>query len=157
MSPKYIKVSSLTKTTGNKRTSWEFPSSSMVGRTWSFHCWGPGSIPGQATKIQKIQQALWVAQKIKKNIFSLAIIINSQIWNCRDFSGCPTAKTPQFQGRGPVLDPWSGKVKVKSLSHVRFFATPWTVAYQASLSMGFSRQEYWSGLPFPSPGDLPGN
>ena len=35
------------------------------------------------------------------------------------------------------------------------FATPWTVAYQASLSLGFSRQEYWSGLPFPSPGDLP--
>ena len=47
------------------------------------------------------------------------------------------------------------KVKVKSLSHVRLFASPWTVAYQASLSMGFSRQEYWSGLPFPSPGDLP--
>ena len=37
----------------------------------------------------------------------------------------------------------------------RLFATPWTVAYQAPLSMGFSRQEYWSGLPFPSPGDLP--
>ena len=35
------------------------------------------------------------------------------------------------------------------------FATPWTVACQASLSMGFPRQEYWSGLPFPSPGDLP--
>ena len=35
------------------------------------------------------------------------------------------------------------------------FVTLWTVAYQASLSMGFSRQEYWSGLPFPSPGDLP--
>ena len=47
------------------------------------------------------------------------------------------------------------KVKVKSLSHVLLFATPWTVAYQASLSMGFSRQEYWTGLPFPSPGDLP--
>ena len=44
---------------------------------------------------------------------------------------------------------------VKLLSRVRLFATPWTVAYQASLSMGFSRQEYWSGLPFPSPGDLP--
>ena len=41
------------------------------------------------------------------------------------------------------------------LSHVRLFATPWTVAHQASLSTGFSRQEYWSGLPFPSPGDLP--
>ena len=46
-------------------------------------------------------------------------------------------------------------MKVKSLSHVQLFATLWTVAYQASLSMGFSRQEYWSGLPFPSPGDLP--
>ena len=46
-------------------------------------------------------------------------------------------------------------VKVKSLSHVRLFATPWTVAYQASPSMGFSRQEYWSGVPFPSPEDLP--
>ena len=44
---------------------------------------------------------------------------------------------------------------MKSLSHVRLFATPWTVARQAPLSMGFSRQEDWSGLPFPSPGDLP--
>ena len=47
------------------------------------------------------------------------------------------------------------KVKVKLLSRVRLFATPRTVAYQAPLSMGFSRQEYWNGLPFPSPGDLP--
>ena len=60
------------------------------------------------------------------------------------------------------------KVKVKSLSRVRLFSTLWTVAYQTPLSMGFSRQEYWSrlpfpfpgdphwsGLPFPSPGDLP--
>ena len=44
---------------------------------------------------------------------------------------------------------------MKSLSRVRLFAIPWTVVYQASLSMGFSKQEYWSGLPFPSPGDLP--
>jgi len=47
---------------------------------------------------------------------------------------------------------WS---EVKSLSRVRLFATPLTVAYKAPPSMGFSRQEYWSGLPFPSPGDLP--
>ena len=46
-------------------------------------------------------------------------------------------------------------VCVKSLSHVRLFVTPWTVARQAPVSMGFSRQEYWSGLLFPSPGDLP--
>ena len=45
--------------------------------------------------------------------------------------------------------------KVKSLSHVRLFTTPWTVAYQAPPSMEFSRQEYWSGLTFPSPRDLP--
>ena len=43
------------------------------------------------------------------------------------------------------------KVKVKLLSRVQLFATPWTVAYQAPPSVGFSRQEYWSGVPFPSP------
>ena len=47
------------------------------------------------------------------------------------------------------------KIKVKSLSCVLLFATPWTVAHQAPPSMGFSREEYWSGLPFPSPGNLP--
>ena len=41
------------------------------------------------------------------------------------------------------------------VSHVRLFVTPWTVAHQAPLSVGFSRQEYWIGLPFPPPGDLP--
>ena len=46
--------------------------------------------------------------------------------------------------------------KIKwGLSHVQLFTAPWTVAHQAPLSMDFSRQEYWSGLPFPSPGDLP--
>ena len=45
--------------------------------------------------------------------------------------------------------------EVKPLSHVRLFATPWIVAYKAPLSMDFSRQEYWNGLPFPSLGDLP--
>ena len=46
-------------------------------------------------------------------------------------------------------------VVIQSLSHIRLFATLWTVACQAPLSMVFSRQEYWSGLPFPSPRDLP--
>ena len=55
----------------------------------------------------------------------------------------------------PVFSNPSLKVKVKLLSHVQLFGTPWTVALQAPPSMGFSRQEYWSGLPFPSPGDLP--
>ena len=52
--------------------------------------------------------------------------------------------------QGSLISEW-----VKSLSHVQLFATPWTVAHQAPPSMEFSRQEYWSGLPFPSPGDLP--
>ena len=60
--------------------------------------------------------------------------------------------------QGRILE-W---MKVKSLSCVQLFATPWTVAYQATLSMGFSRQEYWSGLPFhspdpPNPGTEPGS
>ena len=48
---------------------------------------------------------------------------------------------------------WKWKVKVKSLSRVQLVATPWTAAYQAPPSMGFSRQEYWSGLPLPSPNE----
>ena len=46
-------------------------------------------------------------------------------------------------------------MSVKSLSRVRLFASPWTVDYEAPPSKEFSRQEYWNGLPFPSPGDLP--
>ena len=49
---------------------------------------------------------------------------------------------------------WKWKVKVKSLSRVRLLATPWTAAYQAPLSMGFSRQESWSGVPLPSPSEV---
>ena len=51
-----------------------------------------------------------------------------------------------------IIGEWS---EVKSLSHDRLFVTPWTVAYHIPPSMGFSSQEYWSGLPFPSPEDLP--
>ena len=47
---------------------------------------------------------------------------------------------------------WKWKGKVKSLNHIRLFATPWTVAHQAPPFMGFSRQEYWSGVRLPSPG-----
>ena len=55
----------------------------------------------------------------------------------------------------PFLEEVYSLVKVKSLSRVQHFATPWTVAYQAPLSMEFAGQEYWSGLPFPSAGNLP--
>ena len=50
-----------------------------------------------------------------------------------------------------LLQCFKGKVKVKSLSRVGLLVTPWTAAFQAPPSMGFSRQEYWSGVPLPSP------
>ena len=73
----------------------------------------------------------------------------SRVWSrAKQGDGWLVLKIPQT--------PWKWKwKKVKSLSRVWLFATPWTVAHQASPSMGFSRQEYWSGLPVPSPGDLP--
>ena len=80
--------------------------------------------------------------------------ICQQIWKTRLY--------PQ-DWKMPVFIPMSkkgkakecSKVKVKLLSCVQLFVTPWTITYQTSLPMGFSKQEYWSGFPFPSPGDLP--
>ena len=68
---------------------------------------------------------------------------------------CPRSSSlPLFKPLTSLLR-YRKEKKVKSLSRVRLFVTPWTAAYQATPSMEFSRQEYWSGLPFPSPGDLP--
>ena len=64
-------------------------------------------------------------------------------------------ENPILEIRKLIFRKDKGEKKVKLPSHVWLFATPWTVALQAPPSMGFSRQEYWSGLPFPSPGDLP--
>src|SRR5574337_83675 len=86
----------------------------------------------------------------------------------KSLQSCPTLCNP-IDGSPPGSYPWDSpgkntgvgchfllqcmkvKAKVKSLSRVLLFATPWTAAYQAPPSMGFSRQEYWSGLPLPSP------
>ena len=77
---------------------------------------------------------------------------------CRDMSGSRDCHTEwsksEREKQISYLNTYM-KVKVKSLSRVRLFATPWTVTYQAPPSMGFSRQECWSALPLPSPGDLP--
>ena len=68
------------------------------------------------------------------------------------FFPSPKSHHPQPCSRAP---PDTQGSEVKSLSRVRLFSTPWTVAHQAPPSMGFSRQQYWNGLPFHSPGDLP--
>ena len=76
---------------------------------------------------------------------------------CRDWSppGSPIPGILQARTLGWVAisfsNAWRWKVKVKLLSRVRLLAIPWITAYQAPLSMGFSRQEYWSGVPLPSP------
>ena len=80
----------------------------------------------------------------------------SVLW-CSVFFMIQFSQPYMTTGKTIVWTIWTfvGTEKVKSLSSVWLFAAPWTVAHQAPLSMGFSRQEYWSGLPFPSPGDLP--
>ena len=77
---------------------------------------------------------------------------------CYPIDGCPTGSSVPGILQASILEwvaisfsnAWKWKVKVKSLSRFRLLATPWTVAYQAPLSMGFSRQEHWSWLPLPS-------
>ena len=97
-------------------------------------------------------------------------LLNSIPWNpfaAKPLQSCPTLCNPRDGSPpgSPVLgilqartlewvtisfsNAWKWKVKVKSLSHVRLLATPWTAAHQAPPSMGFSRQKYWSGLPLP--------
>ena len=85
-------------------------------------------------------------QILKDDAMKVLHSICQQLWKIEQW--------PQDWKRS-VFIPIPKKVKMKPLSHVRLFVTPWTVAHQAPQSMEFSRQEYRSGLPFPSPGDLP--
>ena len=115
---------------------------------------GGDGIPAELIQILKddafkvlhsICQQIWETQQWPQDWERYVFIPILKKGNVKQCSNCSTI----------VLISHAGKVKVKSLSHVQLFATPWTVAYQAPLSMGFSRQEYWSGLSFPSLGDLP--
>ena len=92
-------------------------------------------------------------------------------WLTVEYSGCllKRCKTSFVKAKrwkqlkGPLIDKWTKKkmwlyneyYMLNHFSRVQLFVTLWTVACQAPLSMGFPRQEYWSGLPFPPPGDLP--
>ena len=82
----------------------------------------------------------------------------SRVWLCDPIDGSPPGSPVPGILQARTLEwvaisfsnAWKWKVKVKSLSRARLPATPWTAAYQAPLSLGFSRQEYWSGVPLPS-------
>ena len=93
-------------------------------------------------------QDIVLFQTLKNDVAKVLHSICQQIWK--------TQKWPQDWKRS-VFIPIPKKVKVKSLSRVWLFATPWSAAYQAPPSMGFSRQEYWSGVPLPSPVPKKGN
>ena len=71
------------------------------------------------------------------------------------YSHCPAPHLASKCSAAKLTSQLGEALKVKPLSRVQLFVTPWTVAYQAPLSIAFSRQEYWSGLTFLPPGDLP--
>ena len=143
--------------------SWDFPDNPVV-KTLHSNTGGVGSILGCWAKILHASGPENQKKKTKQNPKNKQTMKQKQYCNKfnKNFKNglYPKKKKKPTAGRhflgqnsSPfALSPWS---EVKSLSRVRLFATPWTIAYQAPLSMGFSRQEYWSGLPFPSPGDLP--
>ena len=83
------------------------------------------------------------------------VLYNSQPCKCRLYIVTFFHRLQLWEGMGWGKLPYSGTKVPKSLSRVRLFAIPWTVVYQAPPSTGFSRQEYWSGVPLPSPRDHP--
>ena len=99
----------------------------------------------------------WVAW-LTRNCSLLLLLLSrfSHVWLCDPIDGSPTDSSVPGILQARVLEwvaispMWKWKVKVKSLSRVRLFETPWTAAHQAPPSMGFFRQEYWSGVPLPA-------
>ena len=122
-------------------------------------CSPPGSY------VQGILQARildWVAISFSKDSHAAAVAaksLQSCLTLCDPTDGSPPGSPVPGVLQARTLEwvaisfsnAWKWKVKVKSLSRVRLFTAPWTAAHQAPQSMGFSRQEYWSGVPLPSP------
>ena len=110
--------------------------------------------------MHKARVSIWLSPFVC--LFFSSVQSLSHVWLC-DPMDCstPGSTVPGILQARPLewiaisfSNAWKWKVKVKSLSRAWLFITPWTVAYQALPSMGFSRQEYWSGLPLPSPAAL---
>ena len=110
-----------------------------------------------------VQDFYWGGEPILTQVWGAAAaaakLLQSCLTLCDPIDGSPPDSTVPGILQARTLEwvaisfsnAWKWKVKVKSLSHVRLFTTPWTAAYQAPPSMRFSRQEYWSGVPLPSP------
>ena len=125
-------------------------------------------LPSNLSSVPKFSQTL-LKSTDKESGISLLVIQNSAAATAKSFQSCLTLCDP-IDGSPPgspiagilqtrtlewvaisFFNAWKWKVNVKSLSHVPPSVTPWTAAFQAPPSMGFSRQEYWSGVPLPSP------
>ena len=133
-------------------TPGDIPTQGLNPHLWCLLHWQAGSSPAcQCTLC--IREALAAAAKSLQSCLTLCDPID------RSPPGSPVPGIPQARTLEWVAisfsNAWKWKVKVKSLSRVQLLATPWTTAYQAPLSMGFSRQEYWSGVPLPSPKGSP--
>ena len=98
---------------------------------------------------------MFISQKVNRKIYKSMLLLKS-LQSCNPIDaaspvpGILQARTLEWVAIS-FFNAWKWKGKVKSLSHVRLLATSWTAAHQASPSMGFSRQEYWSGVSLPSP------
>ena len=130
-----------------------------------------GCPSGSVVKNPLATQETWVQSQVGKIPLEKQMVTHSSILvataTAKSLQSCPTLCNPidSCPPGSPVpgilqartlewvaisfSNAWKWKVKVKSLSRVRLFMTPWTAAYQAPPSMGFSRQEYWSGVPLP--------
>ena len=110
--------------------------------------------------VQHVLSAIWVSAGHTSLCCSLFCYLRKSTLHLFAWSpvGFPSPyPRPQAMPSTLVIqhDTYLPGTMLSQLSHVQLFVTPWTVTRQAPLSMGFSRQEYWNGLPFPSPGDLP--
>ena len=106
-------------------------------------------IPGLVTDIPKISYLWPAAAESLQSCLTLCDPIDGSPWGS-PVPGILQARTLEWVAIS-FSNAWKWKVKVKSLSLVRLLVTPWTAAHQAPPCMGFSRQEYWSGVPLPSP------
>ena len=96
----------------------------------------------------------------RSSLANLCVLLKCKLWGSTWGKKQHEKKSADSRARPPGLQPWlclflAECMRAKLLSHVQLCATPWTVARQVPLSMGFSRQEYWSGLSFLTPGYLP--
>ena len=142
-------------------TSWQINGETMETVT-DFIFLG-SKITGDGDCSHKIKRCLLLGRKVMTNLAAAAKSLQSCPTLCDPMDSSPPGSPVPGILQARTLEwvaisfsnAWKWKVKVTSLSHIQLIATPWTAAYQAPLSMGFSRQEYWSGVPLPSLSDQP--